>query len=741
MVYSHILTMKMILEVTVSSKAIKLPIVLLFLLALTIPSSAQSAPSEAAIPPFPGAPLCPTHNDTQWHSLWDASRGCHYDHTHNDDPASADFLFGPAGEGWGQSISYPFMTANENNMMGHTGYKYYVNLNPQPACATEAFEYLGAVNCVSAFRIEYHDVGGNAHMVKRFHSYFMEVQVKKGNIVGTIETGGWADFGCLHGEYKKFFVTLPGVDPTNSNGQSVCQSGVPGAQDINADPYRAVGYSPAEVISRSQQGRDNPWGWTSDPRYGYNKLGFFFFRTLDSAGVLDPANPYAERFICPDFACKYNNSEHHVYSVHVVIPSSLDTDGDGVVNYVGYTDRKGNVVQGCTAPGLDCVPLRIMNAPVGRAVWARNLSGTRPAGEPVRDHDIYFNGQPSGWIQFTGQMYTPPAVTPISSSMPMPSSTPASTGTPSSSSPFVSAVANPTNLSVGGSVPVDVHLNNVPAEGYKSAEFVCAYDTAMIEKSNILASNLFGADAVVAIHDAHPGTFIVAIAGTNSNKAMSSGTAFTFSAKGLQAGQSLIHCTARVSKGDHIALDLPSTGVTLTVLGIEPSPTPLELPSSTPTGFPEPTATNMPTESPTPMPPIDGSLTGQVLASKPVTVTLYDSNGVIIQSVVANPDGTFTLTAPAGTYTVVAVAGGFLGHQGSVTLTNGNTTVRPPVSLLAGDIDANNVIDQFDALTIGMSYTTAAPSAADLNNDGIIDFLDLELLAENYRQTGPSIWE
>jgi hypothetical protein len=61
--------------------------------------------------------------------------------------------------------------------------------------------------------------------------------------------------------------------------------------------------------------------------------------------------------------------------------------------------------------------------------------------------------------------------------------------------------------------------------------------------------------------------------------------------------------------------------------------------------------------------------------------------------------------------------------------------------LLAGDIDNNNVIDQFDAMTIGMSYNTNTPPAADLNNDGTINVLDLELLARNYRNTGPVVWQ
>lgn len=110
-------------------------------------------------------------------------------------------------------------------------------------------------------------------------------------------------------------------------------------------------------------------------------------------------------------------------------------------------------------------------------------------------------------------------------------------------------------------------------------------------------------------------------------------------------------------------------------------------------------------------------------------------------SVAANNDGTFSLTAPAGTYTVIATASGFLSAQGSATITGGNTNTKPTVTLPAGDIDGNNVIDQFDAMTIGMNYNATTPTAADLNNDGVINVLDLELLAANYRAIGPIAWE
>jgi len=164
-----------------------------------------------------------------------------------------------------------------------------------------------------------------------------------------------------------------------------------------------------------------------------------------------------------------------------------------------------------------------------------------------------------------------------------------------------------------------------------------------------------------------------------------------------------------------------------------PTPTSTSAPGSspTPTGSPSPTST----------PGTSGILTGQVLASQPVTVSLYDAVNTLVTSVAVNTDGTFSLTAPAGAYKVSATAGGFLGTQGSVTLTAGNTNTLPAISLLAGDIDGNSVIDQFDALTIGMSYNTTVPTAANLNNDEVINVLDLELLAGNYRKTGPVAWQ
>jgi hypothetical protein len=317
--------------------------------------------------------------------------------------------------------------------------------------------------------------------------------------------------------------------------------------------------------------------------------------------------------------------------------------------------------------------------------------------------------------------FTPTPVTPTFTFTPTPvtptlTSTPTPTATSLPTEPYVSTVPDRTNVNSGESAVVSVNLNNVPAEGYTSAEFTCTYNPLLLEVSNIAPTGLFGTDPVTALSGPQNGSFIFAIAGSNGRRATTSGTAFTFNVKGLQTGQSSIECTARVSRGDGILTNILSLGpAILTVNGslLTPTPTPISSPM----------------------------LNGQVLASKPVTIRLYNPDNSVAMSLVANADGTFTLTAPAGTYGITASADGFLGAQGFATLTAGVVTTKPNVSLAAGDVDNNGVIDQFDALTIGMSYNTAIPNSADLNNDGTINVLDLELLAQNYRRSGVIAWQ
>jgi hypothetical protein len=298
-----------------------------------------------------------------------------------------------------------------------------------------------------------------------------------------------------------------------------------------------------------------------------------------------------------------------------------------------------------------------------------------------------------------------PTVTPQT---PVPAtSTPTATvaaATPTLSRPNVSITVNPASININGTSTGTVYLNNPPAGGYTSAEFTCTYNQTLIQVSNFAAGSVFGPNPVMVVNGPANGTFIVAIAGSNGSKATATGIAFTFSILGLQAGQVTIQCTVRVSDGSDVLTTIPSSPTNLTVVNPQ------------------------------------GHLVGQVLASKPVTVSLYNPDATLATSAVVNPDGTFDLTALAETYTVIASAEGFLEAQGAPTITGGATTTMQTVILLAGDIDNNNVINQFDAMTIGMNYNLASPTAADLNNDGTINILDLELLAGNYGQSGSLAW-
>lgn len=278
--------------------------------------------------------------------------------------------------------------------------------------------------------------------------------------------------------------------------------------------------------------------------------------------------------------------------------------------------------------------------------------------------------------------------------------------TPPSGDASVSVTLGSSSIEVGSSTAATVSLTNVPEGGYTSAEFTCTYDHALIEVSNIVANtDLFGADPAVATNGPTDGTFIMAIAGSNGNKALEDGAAFTFDISGLAVGQTSIECRARVSTGNGSLTEIAFAPITLTVTEV----------------------------------PVNGTLIGTVLSNKPVTVSLYNGE-TLVNSTLADENGDFSLEALAGSYTVTAGSEGFLGAEGTANLMAGATTEAQDVTLPAGDIDGNGVIDQFDAMTIGMNYNLPIPAAADLNNDANIDVLDLELLAGNYRLTGPIEW-
>ncbi len=289
-----------------------------------------------------------------------------------------------------------------------------------------------------------------------------------------------------------------------------------------------------------------------------------------------------------------------------------------------------------------------------------------------------------------------------------PTGTPLPTPTPLSGM-YVSIVPAQTSITLNDQTTIGVYLNNLPPGGLSSAEFACLYDPAILEINAAAEAGLFGADAVSVLNAPQQGgQFIFAIAGSLGRRALSDGLVFTFNARGLQVGQSGLQCSARVSDGGGALLPIADAPVTIEVR---------------------------------PAVPQIGVLSGIVFASKPVTVRLYDEQNSLAAEVFADANGAFSVSLPAGSYTVVtASAQSHLSAQGTAVISGGVSSAMPSVALPVGDIDGNNVIDQFDAMTIGMNYNAPAPAAADLNNDGVINLLDLELLAANYRKAGALAW-
>ena len=179
------------------------------------------------------------------------------------------------------------------------------------------------------------------------------------------------------------------------------------------------------------------------------------------------------------------------------------------------------------------------------------------------------------------------------------------------SGPFVSTTVSPASVNAGQAATATVRLNNVPAEGYTSAEFTCTYNSTLTEVSNIVAADLFGADPAVAISDPQSGSFIAAVAGSKGNKATVDDTAFTFTLTGLQAGQTAVECKARVSQGTNTLTAIDFVPGSLTVLGNTATPTatqstpvvPPTTPAESPTITHSPTPDGSPTSTFTPTPP------------------------------------------------------------------------------------------------------------------------------------------
>jgi hypothetical protein len=138
--------------------------------------------------------------------------------------------------------------------------------------------------------------------------------------------------------------------------------------------------------------------------------------------------------------------------------------------------------------------------------------------------------------------------------------------------------------------------------------------------------------------------------------------------------------------------------------------------------------------------PQRGTFTGQVqLEGRPVgnaagiTVLLNESG----LAATTAPNGEFTLVdLDFGAYSLTASSPGFLSATCTGASFSAQATPLTGVTLLAGDLNNDGVIDVADAAVIGLALDGSSPGAgADLNFDGTANVLDLILLAANFGES------
>lgn len=306
-------------------------------------------------------PACQTHNDTEWHALFDEEKNCHYNHEHKENPHDVDAVLGLVGLLYGgQEISYPWQTfsdAGTENQLKHQGYGWLVRKDEK--CISKFTE-----GCLTDFRVQYHAIMASHGAVTRFHSFWLEARgcLKRNPAqCGIIRTGGWVDYGHLIVDGRH--IPLPG--------------------------------DPAEIGSSRRVHYNETGNASFGTWYGRNNLTLVSIQTNRMWGLINPDNPHEQHLFCPDYHCKNNGSMMQAHAIGVYVRPELDPDGNGRVTFNGYTNQYGEIVPDCNEIGLDCIPLQIINMPVGHYEYRDD---TRPQGQPVIDHDSSPPGE--WWITY-----------------------------------------------------------------------------------------------------------------------------------------------------------------------------------------------------------------------------------------------------------------------------------------------------------------------------------------------------
>ncbi len=156
------------------------------------------------------------------------------------------------------------------------------------------------------------------------------------------------------------------------------------------------------------------------------------------------------------------------------------------------------------------------------------------------------------------------------------------------------------------------------------------------------------------------------------------------------------------------------------------------------------------TNQDTSMPPI-GNIVGQVLLQGRSDYTGAEVCTLIgtapVTCMTTDPSGNFNFLVLYGTYTVAIEMPLYLDAQKtSVEVGPGGTVTLSPVTLKAGDVNDDDVVNILDITFIGGRYGSVCGDPnydprADLNIDCKVNIQDIALAGGNYQKTSPVPWD
>ena len=230
--------------------------------------------------------------------------------------------------------------------------------------------------CINAYLLQVHAGGSMAHGRTDVHSYKAALLVCETAAIdeatcGVVITGGHHDYLLTHAPYKKHFcaesngmpdpdipekyefqvpyVALPVVGGAQGNARIYWNGQGPNAV-LHAETLAQRGYLPNRGLQIAWNELD-PWQYSA---------GF-------SPACADASQ---DTRVCPDEStdatCSQNGNEYQTIAIRW-------NDMPSARPFTGFTDRWGNIVEGCEDEGLDCVPLYI--------------SENVPAGDPLLNYD------------------------------------------------------------------------------------------------------------------------------------------------------------------------------------------------------------------------------------------------------------------------------------------------------------------------------------------------------------------